>query len=73
LTAWKSTLNISKKKFQRKKWKKGAGVNLTSAYNARRTAKLKINQQSFKKKEEANERIVATFPSVYLPASVRRS
>ena len=58
------------KKFQRKKGKKGAGVNLTSAYNARRTSK--ISKASKRKKKQTKESWQPS-PSVYLPASVRRS
>jgi hypothetical protein len=49
------------KKFQRKKGKKGAGVNLTSAYNARRTSKEQgmkpdeISKASKRKKKQTKE------------------
>jgi hypothetical protein len=50
-----------KKKFPRKKGKKGAGVNLTSAYNARRTSKEQgmkpdeISKASKRKKKQTKE------------------
>jgi hypothetical protein len=49
------------KTFQRKKWKKGAGVNLTSAHNARRTSKEQgmkpdeISKASKRKKKQTKE------------------